>query len=163
MAREKVFSDVDGADEIRDLIQKNAGMRVVDNFLLNVTGTKTALVFPPIIYGQGRGPVKQRSVQIPELSKAAIQTRKTVQVEKGEAAWGNVHISDLSDLFVKLVEKAVQGEDSSLWNRDGLYFPGNGMIVSSEDSRVIRSGLTRTELETDFTAPRQCSPQPWTC
>ncbi|RJE21099.1 hypothetical protein PHISCL_06563 [Aspergillus sclerotialis] len=154
-ANDKVFSDVDGADEVRDIIQKNSAKRVVDNLLINITGPKTALVFPPIIYGQGRGPVKQRSVQVPELSRVAIQTRKAIQVEEGEAAWSNVHISDVSDIFVKLVEKALQGEDGSLWNRDGLYFPGNGMINFKQISQLIANaahshGLVDSSLVTEI-------------
>lgn len=129
--RDKIFSDVDGANEFRDLVQQNLGSRVVDSFLLNLTGPKTALIFPPIIYGKGCGPVNQRSVQIPELSRVAITSRKAVQVGKGEAAWSNVHISDISSIFIKLIEKAVQGEEGSLWNRNGIYFAGNAMMVSS--------------------------------
>ena len=127
--RNKVYSDVDGADEVRDLIQQNAARRVVDNMILNMVGPKTALIFPPIIYGQGRGPIKQRSVQIPELARVAIQSGKTVQVGKGQSTWSNVHISDVSDIFVKLIEKAVQGADGPLWNKDGIYFAGNAAIV----------------------------------
>ena len=149
-ANDKVFSDVDGADEVRDIIQKNSAKRVVDNLLINTTGPKTALVFPPIIYGQGRGAVKQRSVQIPELSRVAIQTRKTIQVEKGEAAWSNVHISDVSDIFVKLVEKALQGEEGSFWNRDGLYFPGNGMIVSWDDCHTTQTVANENRTSSRF-------------
>lgn len=105
-------------------------MRVVDNHLLNnVTGSKTAIIFPPIIYGEGRGVTKQRSVQIPELSRVAIETRQVVQVGKGESTWSNIHIADLSDLFVRLVEKAVQGSEEALWNQNGLYFMGNSMLV----------------------------------
>jgi hypothetical protein len=58
---------------------------VADNYLVNLQGPKTALIFPPIIYGKGNGPVNQRSIQIPELSRVAIQTRQTVQVGKGES------------------------------------------------------------------------------
>lgn len=127
----KTYGDVDDAEEVRDIIRKNAGMRVVDNHLLNkVTGPKTALIFPPIIYGEGRGVTKQRSVQIPELSRVAIETRQVVQVGKGESTWSNIHIFDLSDLFVKLVEKAVQGSEADLWNQNGLFFVGNGQLVS---------------------------------
>lgn len=127
----KDYGDVDNAEEVRDIIRKNAGMRVVDNHLLNnVTGPKTAIIFPPIIYGEGRGVTKQRSVQIPELSRVAIETRRVVQVGKGESTWSNIHIADLSNLFVKLVEKAVQGSEEKLWNQNGLYFVGNSMLVS---------------------------------
>jgi nucleoside-diphosphate-sugar epimerase len=147
---DKVYSDVDGADEVRQLIQQNSAKRVVDNKLLNLTGPKTALVFPPIIYGQGRGPIKQRSVQIPELARAAIQNRKAIQVGKGESTWSNVHISDISDIFVRLVEKAVQGaDDSTLWNRNGLYFAGNAMLNFKGISQLIAKAAHSQGLTED--------------
>ncbi|KAJ5568379.1 hypothetical protein N7450_010865 [Penicillium hetheringtonii] len=146
----KTYGDVDDAEEVRDIIRKNAGMRVVDNHLLNkVTGPKTALIFPPIIYGEGRGVTKQRSVQIPELSRVAIETRQVVQVGKGESTWSNIHIFDLSDLFVKLVEKAVQGSEADLWNQNGLFFVGNGQLSFGKISQLVAKaaqglGLTDT-------------------
>lgn len=128
---DRVYGDVDDANEVRDIVKQYATKRVVDDYLLNkVTGTKTALVFPPIIYGQGRGPVKQRSVQIPEMSRVAAETRQTVQVGKGESTWSNVHVADVTDVFVKLIEKAIEGAEGDLWNQNGLYFVSNGQLVS---------------------------------
>jgi nucleoside-diphosphate-sugar epimerase len=133
----KIYRDIDDIDEIRDIIQKNADKRVVDHFLLNATGPKTAIVFPPIIYGQGRGPVNQRSIQVPEISRVAIEKRQTFQVGKGESTWSNIHVSDLSDMFVKLVEKAVEGAEGDLWNQNGLYFVRGGPELVSELQREI--------------------------
>lgn len=128
---DRVYGDVDDANEVRDIVKQYATTRVVDDYLLNkVTGTKTALVFPPIIYGQGRGPVKQRSVQIPDMARVAAETRQTVQVGKGESTWSNVHVADVTDVFVKLIEKAIEGAEGDLWNQNGLYFVGNGQLVS---------------------------------
>ena len=131
---DKVYSDVDGADELRELIQQYSAKRVVDNLILSLIPAanrpKTALIFPPIIYGRGRGPVNQRSIQIPELARVTMQRRGGIPVGKGEATWSNVHISDVSSIFVKLAEKALRDEEGNLWNKNGLYFPGNGAIVS---------------------------------
>ncbi|KAJ0418657.1 NAD(P)-binding protein [Aspergillus carlsbadensis] len=134
---DETFSDVDGAEQLREIITRNAGRRVVDNFILNLTGPKTALVFPPIIYGQGQGPVSQRSVQIPELARVAIQTGAAIQVGKGDSTWSNVHVADVSDIFVKLVQKAVRGESNGLWNRDGLYFAGNTAVNFKQISQKV--------------------------
>lgn len=143
-ACDKVYGDIDNAQEIRDIVKQNAAKRAVDNYLLNqVTGTKTALVFPPIIYGQGRGPIKQRSVQIPELARVASETRHSVQVGKGESTWSNVHVADVTDVFVKLIEKAVEGADGDLWNQDGLYFVGNGQMVRRSESPGITTADPR--------------------
>lgn len=125
----KFYDDVNDASEIRDIIKQNADTRVADNYLVNLSGPRTALIFPPIIYGKGNGPVNQRSIQIPELSRVAIQTRQTVQVGKGESTWSNIHISDLANVFVGLVEKAVKGAEGAMWNQDGLYFVGNADVL----------------------------------
>lgn len=127
----KIYDDVDDASEIRDIIKQNADTRVADNYLVSLSGPKTALIFPPIIYGKGNGPVNQRSIQLPELSRVAIQTRETVQVGKGESTWSNIHISDLANVFVGLVEKAVEGAAGAMWNQDGLYFVGNADVLVS--------------------------------
>lgn len=119
------------ASEIHDIIKQNADTRVADNYLINLSGPKTALIFPPIIYGKGNGPVNQRSIQLPELSRVAIQTRQTVQVGKGESTWSNIHISDLANVFVGLVEKAVEGAEGAMWNQDGLYLVGNADVLVS--------------------------------
>lgn len=130
---DKVYSDVDGIDEIRSLINQFSSKRLIDSFFLNLakspSSVKTAVVFPPLIYGRGRGPVNQRSVQAPGLSKVALQRREAVQVGKGQSIWSNVHITDISQIFVKLVEKAVRGEDGDLWNENGLYLAENGALV----------------------------------
>ncbi|KAL4914757.1 NAD(P)-binding protein [Aspergillus aurantiobrunneus] len=133
----QVFSDLDGADAVRDIIRENARRRVVDNFILNLAGPQTALIFPPIIYGPGRGVVKQRSVQIPELARVAIETGTAVQVGEGQSTWSNVHITDVSDVFVKLVEKAGQDKADGLWNKDGVYFVGNASLSFGEISQKI--------------------------
>ncbi|GFF34281.1 uncharacterized protein YLL056C [Aspergillus udagawae] len=163
---DKVFGDVDDADAVRKIIRQNATRRVVDDFILKLTVPKTALVFAPIIYGQGRGIVKQRSIQIPELARVSIETGRAIKVGKGQSTWSNVHISDISDLFVKLVEKAVQKEaDEQMWNQEGLYFPGNSMLSFSGISQLLaltahRLGLIKSPLvsEIDHVAADKLSP-----
>lgn len=132
---DKVYSDLDGAEELRAHIRRYSAKRIVDNFVLDLpaspTRPKTALIFPPIIYGRGRGPVNQRSIQIPELARVSIQRRAGIQVGKGESTWSNVHIRDVSSVFAKLVEHALQGDNDALWNENGLYFTSTGAIVSA--------------------------------
>lgn len=131
---EHAYNDYDGASEITSLIQKTAS-RAADQAILAIANelsskVRLAVIFPPIIYGEGRGLVNTRSVQIPDLCKLAIQGEGAVYVGKGEARWGNIHIADLSDLMVKLVERAVSGDVSQdLWNQNGLYSAQSGEIV----------------------------------
>ncbi|KAJ6012224.1 hypothetical protein N7522_002579 [Penicillium canescens] len=126
-ASDQVFSDVDGADEVCEIIHLNSSRQVVDDFIPNLT-------FPPIIYGQGRGILKQRTVQIPELAPVAIQIWAAVQVSKEGVPGAVLTISDVSDVFLKLVENAVMGENGNgkMWNKEGLYFVGSGRLLIAE-------------------------------
>ncbi|KAI9034771.1 uncharacterized protein KD926_005595 [Aspergillus affinis] len=147
---EKIYSDLDGAEELRAHIRRHSATRIVDNYLLNLpvssTRPRTALIFPPIIYGRGRGPVNQRSIQIPNLARISMQRRAGFQVEKGESIWSSVQISDLSNIFVKLVEQALQGDNNALWNENGLYFPGTGALPWKAISEHLTQELHRLGL-----------------
>ncbi|KAL4876735.1 NAD(P)-binding protein [Aspergillus karnatakaensis] len=151
-----VFSDVDGVEVVREIIRQNAKTRVVDDFILRISGPKIALVFPPIIYGRGRGPVNQRSVQIPELARLAIETGGAIQVGKGESTWSNSYITDVSDIFVKLVEKAVAGDTEGLWNQDGIYFTGSSPLSFGKISEKVAEEAKRLGL-IELTAVKQLS------
>lgn len=129
----EVWDDLDGVSSILDLIRSHDS-RVVDNYILKIAketpSIKTALVLPPIIYGKGQGPVKQRSVQIPALSKVAIERGHAVRAGRGLAAWTNVHVADLARLFTILAEKGAGGsEDENVWGEKGIYLPGVGELV----------------------------------
>lgn len=134
-ASDVVFNDVTRLEDIRALLRAHPG-RAVDNFLLSAgqraPAVKTALIFGPIIYGEGTGPVNQRSVQIPSLAKATLQRNHGLQVGSGLSRWGNIHVADLGRLIVGLTEAAVQRpEDDNLWGQNGLYLAGVGEMVCS--------------------------------
>lgn len=128
------FDDLDGVSHLRSFIQSYPS-RAVDNYILSVAAdtpqVNTALIIGPLIYGQAQGPCNQRSVQIPELAKATLQRRRGLQVGQGQSRWGDVHIQDLGDLLVRLVDRAVKGSsEGEIWNLNGLYLTGLGETVS---------------------------------
>lgn len=115
---------------------KSHPTRAVDNYILdlaqNTPEINTALIVGPIIYGPGQGPVKQRSVQVPSLAKATLERKRGLQVGKGQNRWGNVHVQDLGELVVLLVEQALADKTGQeLWNLNGVYLMGVGEVVSS--------------------------------
>ncbi|GJN71454.1 hypothetical protein PLICBS_005519 [Purpureocillium lilacinum] len=124
-----IWDDLDGVADIRDTIQKHPS-RAVDDYMLSVAQdtpqVNTAILFPPIIFGTGHGPINQRSIQIPRLAKATLEQKTGLVVGKGENRWGSVHIRDLGRLVLKLVERATEpGQyDEQLWNDNGLYMLG---------------------------------------
>ncbi|PYH44078.1 uncharacterized protein BP01DRAFT_366795 [Aspergillus saccharolyticus JOP 1030-1] len=162
-ASSRIYSDIDGAEELCALIKRYSAQRVVDNFVTNLPPAairpKTALIFGPIIYGRGRGVVKQRSIQIPELVRANLQRREGVQVGKGESTWSNVHIADLSTIFVQLVEAALMAAEGDLWNEHGLYFPVNtGMLSFKEISQRIAQDVYNRGLS-DTASVKEVDPR----
>ena len=136
---EKKYGDIDDVQEVHGLVNRFSSTRLVDKYILDFVSSKpaskVAVVNPPIIYGSGQGPVNHRSVQIPELSRVTLQNKTGFQVGAGRSAWSNVHVSDLSQIFLLLVENATKGTDGALWDENGLYFAENGSLVSSACSK----------------------------
>ncbi|KPA35522.1 nad dependent epimerase dehydratase family protein [Fusarium langsethiae] len=148
-----VWDDLDGVSSIKDLIRSHES-RVVDNYILKIAretpSIKTANVFPPIIYGKGQGPVKQRSVQIPALAKVALERGHAVRAGRGLAAWTNVHVADLARLFVLLAESGAKGnKDDKIWGEDGIYFPGANDITWADISdKVAQAAKEQGHIDT---------------
>ena len=85
------------------------------------------------IVGKGRGPVSGRGRQVYEMAKLMLSARYIPIVGEGKARWNNVHIADLSDVFLLLVEAAVaQKQDPELWGARAYYLTENGEHVWGE-------------------------------
>ncbi|CAG7970423.1 unnamed protein product [Penicillium salamii] len=128
---EHVYNDWEGVDELLNL-PDHAFHRNVDRLVLEA-GTKyadvlkTALVCPPTIYGQGRGPVSQRGRQAYELASVTLRLKKGPIIGAGQSIWNNVHVHDLSDVYLLLVEAAISRRtDNGLWGADAYYLTENG-------------------------------------
>ncbi|WVQ80908.1 hypothetical protein IAT38_003015 [Cryptococcus sp. DSM 104549] len=67
-------------------------------------GTISAyIVMSPTVYGQGTGLGNKLSLQIPAYVRYAKRTGQAAYIGKGENVWGNVHVQDLSDLYLLLL------------------------------------------------------------
>ncbi|KAF5865416.1 hypothetical protein ETB97_004234 [Aspergillus alliaceus] len=147
---DKVYNDIDDEQEIKALIHKYSAKRVIDYFILNLPqapqSPKTAVIYPPVIHGCGRGPIKQRSVQIPELSRITLQNKTGYRVGRGLSTWSNVHVSDVIQIFMILVEKAVAGKEGLFWNEDGIYFVENGAINFGDIGRLVAEEAAKLGL-----------------
>lgn len=110
---------------------RNNPKRVVENTVLSQSpsAVKTGLIIGPLIYGPGRGPVNQRSIQAPEIAKATLQLGHAFKLNDGENIWSNINVHDLASLVTSLVSAAIEGKEG-LWNEQGLYNVENGGMVS---------------------------------
>ncbi|KAK0632445.1 NAD-dependent epimerase/dehydratase [Immersiella caudata] len=108
--------------------------RDVDKIVLGVNhltqNVKTAIVAPPTIYGVGRGPVNTISQQLPGIARFILEHGYAPAVAPtGLTEWDNVHISDVSSLFLALVEAAVnpnQRDNPEIFGLAAYYFCENG-------------------------------------
>ncbi|RMD42876.1 hypothetical protein DV735_g2298, partial [Chaetothyriales sp. CBS 134920] len=138
----KVYND--GDDGIAELtsLPDHALHRNVDKLVL-AAGTdtvKTAIVSPPTIYGPGRGPDHRRSIQVYRATEAILKKEKGFVVGKGENVWHQVHVQDLSDVYVALGEAAASGSPDgapATWNDQGYYLAENGQFVWGQILRHV--------------------------
>ncbi|KAL8663730.1 MAG: hypothetical protein Q9202_003676 [Teloschistes flavicans] len=137
-ASSKIYNDLDGVSEVTSL-PDFAPHRNVDKIILASSDAhvKPAIVCPPTIYGQGRGPGNQRSIQVPQLAKATLQKGHGIQVGAGKTYWTNVHVHDLSDVYTLLVEAAAAGGGKASWGSEGYYFTENGEHQWGDISKLV--------------------------
>ncbi|KAK1991437.1 NAD(P)-binding protein [Colletotrichum falcatum] len=142
---DKVFDDYEGVQELIDL-PAAAFHRNVDEIVLatgreHADSVKTAVVCPPTIYGEGRGPVSGRGRQVYELAHFVLEQGYSPRIGRGLARWNNVHVRDLSAVFELLVEAALdparEGDAAELWGARGYYFTENGEHVWGDLSEAV--------------------------
>ncbi|KAF2228919.1 nucleoside-diphosphate-sugar epimerase [Viridothelium virens] len=161
----KVYDDWDSIGEVTSLPieapHRPTDKVVLDGQAAHAEKVKTAIVCPPTIYDQGRGPVNQRSIQLPELSRVTIEQGNGVQVGAGKTIWTQVNVHDLSDLYLLLIEAAVQGGGNATWGPEGYYFSENGEFLWADVAKEVaheahRQGLIKEDKIVSY-APEDVS------
>lgn len=142
VSNEKVYDDWDGIKEVTS-IPDVALHRNVDKIVLAASEqypgkVYTAIVCPPCIYGPGRGPDNQKSVQVYRMARAILQRGKGFQVEGGKNIWTQVHVQDLSQVYVSLLEASLYpGGGKATWNQEGYYFAESGAFAWGDIAKAI--------------------------
>jgi len=136
----KIYDDFDHVSEVTSL-PDSAWHRKVDKIILAASTTaqnvKTAIVCPPTIYGPGRGVGNTFSDQWYYMAQAFIQKGHAFQIGEGKNVWTMVHVHDLSNLYLSLVEAAASGSGAATWNDEGYYFAENGEFVWGDMAKKI--------------------------
>lgn len=91
--------------EIDNMVRRAAG-----------NGVRSVVIAPSLIYGLGRG-LNPRSIQVPWLIQVAKKFGVAKHIGPGENRWANVHIDDLTTMYVLAIEKAPAG---------AFYYAENG-------------------------------------
>ncbi|MBP9090306.1 NAD-dependent epimerase/dehydratase family protein [bacterium] len=111
----------------------------IDKLVLDAAkdGITSMVICPCLIYGKGSG-IKPESQQIPNLANEARQSGVAKCIGRGENIWSTVHIDDLTELYLKAIEKG----------QAGLFlFAENGEITFKEIAQTIKKALN---LKTDI-------------
>ncbi|WVW87130.1 hypothetical protein I302_109187 [Kwoniella bestiolae CBS 10118] len=71
------------------------------------------IIMSPTVYGQGTGPGNKLSLQVPAYVRYAKRTGQAAYIGKGENIWGNVHVQDLTDLYMMVARHALSNPSST--------------------------------------------------
>ncbi|KNZ81128.1 hypothetical protein J132_03120 [Termitomyces sp. J132] len=83
---------------------------------------RSYIVMPPLIYGRGTGPFHRTSVQIPALIRSALKLNQACYYGKGLPWWNGVHVQDLTNLYLILLDDALSANPKAPHGADGFYF-----------------------------------------
>lgn len=73
-----------------------------------------------------------------------IKLQKGPIIGAGQSIWNNVHVHDLSDLFLLLVDAAVQGRsDDGLWGENAYYLAENGEHCWGDLTKVMANSAAQ--------------------
>ncbi|KAI1774805.1 NAD(P)-binding protein [Hypoxylon cercidicola] len=161
---EQRYHDIDDIERIVSL-PDTAIHRDVDKVVLasnESPGVKTLIVGPPTIYGRGRGPTNQRSIQVPGIVDFTLQNGFAPIQAPGLTEWDNVHIHDLGDFFVLAVEAALdpaKAADPDVFGPKAYFFLESGTHRWSDVSKWVaaeaaRQGLIPEPIAKEIDIPR---------
>jgi nucleoside-diphosphate-sugar epimerase len=117
---------------------------------------RTAIICPPDIYGRGYGPVKTSSVYFPAFVKEIKKLGYAFYCNEGANLRGWVHIDDLMQVYVKIIEAAAIHDKNVTWGRDGYFFTTT-QEASQKDLAAATGKLLHAKGIIDSAEPRQVS------
>jgi nucleoside-diphosphate-sugar epimerase len=151
ISREKIYDDWDNISEVTSLpdtaVHRNVDKVILGSHDVSSGNIQSAIVCPPCIYGPGRGPDNKRSVQVYDMTKATLKRMKGFVVGEGVNRWTEVHVQDLSEVFLALVTAALSPDGGkATWNQEGYYFAENGEFCWGDIGRKIADIAFKNKL-----------------
>ncbi|OTB04407.1 hypothetical protein M426DRAFT_154019 [Hypoxylon sp. CI-4A] len=149
---EQKYHDIDDISRITSL-PDTAIHRNVDKIVIAAASespaVKTLIVGPPTIYGVGRGPVNQRSIQVPGIVEYTLNHGYAPIQAPGLTEWDNVHLHDLSAFYVLAVEAALdpaQNTNPEIFGPNAYFFLESGVHKWSDVSKWVAAEAAKQGL-----------------
>jgi len=98
------------------------------------------IICPPLIWGMGHGIFKKHSIQIPGIASAYMAAGKAYTVENGVELWACVNILDISQLYLIVLEAALNGNIPKD-PRERYYFGESTEFVFKDAAQAVADGL----------------------
>ncbi|KAJ4982973.1 nucleoside-diphosphate-sugar epimerase [Stagonosporopsis vannaccii] len=129
------YDDWNGVEELVSL-PDDAPHRHVDKIVLEAA-SKHAIVCPPTVYGPSRGIGNPSSMQINQIAQVFLLHGEAFQINEGRNIWHEVHVQDLTDIYVSLTEAAITGSKPATWNKEGYYLAESGAFYWGDVCKAI--------------------------
>ncbi|KAI0331859.1 NAD-P-binding protein [Cubamyces sp. BRFM 1775] len=137
-ASETVYSDLD--IPTIEALPPSAPHRPVDLLVVAADAedryARTHIVMPSVVYGVAKGPLVDAGVMnphtiiVPIFVRGALKRGNVGVMGKGITRWGNVHIDDLADLYIRMVDVILEdpATEKISHGREGYFFADNGEL-----------------------------------
>jgi nucleoside-diphosphate-sugar epimerase len=161
----KVYSDLD-PDQINSLpderIHRNVDLLIINAAHVNPL-LKSVIILPPVVHGTGTGPFGRDTMVPSLLIRTALKRGKVQMIGPGESAWNSVHIADLVDAYIILLDQllAAYGPDAKhspylTTGNEGYYFAEDGLYSGQQVFEKIgevlyKKGILKSPKVTSFT------------
>ncbi|OSD08792.1 NAD-P-binding protein [Trametes coccinea BRFM310] len=162
---DKIYHD-SKPEEIENGVPDSALHRNVDLAVIDADRKgwlRGLIISPPTIFGMGSGPlfdsglVNKHSLQIPLLIKISLaRGRGAGVVGEGKSIWNHVHIDDVADSYIVLLDAVLKNPDTIPHGREGIYLLENGEHTWIDVSKAVgkafvQLGLAKSAKPVPFT------------
>ncbi|KAL7278991.1 hypothetical protein ACG7TL_006823 [Trametes sanguinea] len=164
-ATDKIYHD-SKPEEIENGVPDSALHRNVDLAVIDADRkgwVRGLIISPPTIFGMGSGPlfdsglVNKHSLQIPLLIKTSLARGKGAGVVgEGKSIWNHVHIDDVADSYIVLLDAVLKDADAVPHGREGIYLLEAGEHTWYDVSKAVGKafvelGLAKSDEPVPFT------------
>lgn len=116
---QRIWDDVQDIDEIYNL-PETAWHHAIDQWIADASNdkVKTVAICPPDLYGQSTTVGGRTTYLVPEYVAAIIKYKEAFYLGEGQNVRAVTHIDDLTEFFVLVLEKYLEGGEDLQYGRE---------------------------------------------